>query len=68
MEWEYGIIYNFFKKYSNENENIKNLLGSIKSIENIPVETLAKHYARLYTFEINFYKNINNDLLSNKKR
>ena len=56
-----------YNKYSNQSEDIKNLLGSIESIKNIPVETLAKYYARLYTFESNFYKDLNNDLLSNKK-
>lgn len=56
-----------YNKYSKENGKIKNLLGSIKSIKNIPVETLSKYYARLYTLESNFYKNLNNDLLSNKK-
>ena len=28
---------------------------------------MSKYYARLYTLESNFYKNLNNDLLSNKK-
>ena len=56
-----------YNKYSKENEDIKKLLGSIESIKNIPVETLAKYYARLYTFESNFYKDLNTDLMSNKK-
>jgi len=50
-----------------KNEKIKDLLGSIKNISNIPIEILSKYYARLYTAESDFYKNINKDLVLNKK-
>lgn len=56
-----------YNKYSKENEDVKKLLEPIESIKNIPVETLAKYYTRLYTLESDFYKNVNDDLLSNKK-
>ena len=48
------------------NNDIKSLLGSIKSIPNIPIEILSKYYIRLYTIESDFYKNINKDLGLNK--
>ena len=55
-----------YEKYSKNNDEIKNLLGSIKNISDIPIEILSKYYARLYTFESDFYKNINKDLGLNK--
>ena len=55
-----------FDEYSKDNEEIIELLGSIKSISDIPVEILSKYYARLYTAESNFYKNLNKDLGLNK--
>ena len=56
---------NLYKKYSNKSDKIKNLLGSIESIPNIPIEILSKYYARLYTCESEFYRNINKELGSN---
>ena len=55
-----------FDEYSKDNEEIIELLGPIKSISDIPVEILSKYYARLYTAESNFYKNLNKDLGLNK--
>ena len=61
-----------YKDYVENNQNskdyndLKNLLGSIKSIPNIPIEILSKYYARVYTAETNFYKDIISDLNSNK--
>ena len=54
-----------YNTYSKKSDNIKNLLGSIKSIPNIPVEILSKYYARLYTFESDFFKDINEELGEN---
>ena len=54
-----------YNTYSKKSDNIKNLLGSIKSIPNIPVEILSKYYARLYTFESDFFKDINKELGDN---
>ena len=41
-------------------------VASIKSLSDIPIEILSKYYARLYTAESDFYKNINKDLGLNK--
>ena len=56
-----------YNKYSESNTSIKKLLITIKNILNIPIELLSKYYARLYTIESNFYKDINKDLRENKK-
>jgi len=56
-----------YNNYSKNNEELKKLLGSIKSMINIPIELLSKYYARLYTNESDFYKDINKDLGLNKK-
>ena len=56
-----------YNKYSESNTSIKKLLITIKNILNIPLELLSKYYARLYTMESNFYKDINKDLRENKK-
>ena len=55
-----------YTKYSVNSDNVKNLLGSIMNMSNIPVEILSKYYARLYTIESDFYKKINEDLSDNK--
>ena len=55
-------IYNTYSKQSND---ITLLLNQIKSMPNIPIEILAKYYARLFTCESGFYKNINIDLRNN---
>ena len=52
--------------YSKKNSAVERLLGPIKSISNIPIEILSKYYARLYTIESDFYKDINKDLRLNK--
>jgi len=51
-----------FDTYSKQNEHIKELLGSIIYMKNIPIEILSKYYARLYIVESDFYKNLNKDL------
>ena len=56
-----------FEKYSNQNEKIKTLFGPIKSMRNIPIEILSKYYARLYTSDSDFHKNLNKDLGLKKK-
>ena len=55
-----------YKKYSS-NEEIKNLLSSIISIPDIPIELLSKYYARVYTIESDFYKDLNKDLRESRK-
>ena len=59
METFTNDIYN---TYSKDSEQIKNLLGIIKSMTNIPVEILSKFYAKLYTAQSQFHKNINKEL------
>ena len=54
-----------YKEYG-DNDKVKNILSLIKSIPNIPIEILSKYYARLYTINSNFYKNMNKDLRANK--
>ena len=55
-----------YDKYSKFGGELKSLLGSIKSMANIPIEILSKYYARLLTVESNFHKDINKDLRLNK--
>ena len=61
------------KEYTNylcntffENKKVKELLGPIISVSNIPIEIIAKYYARLFTLESNFYKDMNRDLRLNQ--
>ena len=56
-----------YNDYSKDNDNLKILLDSIKSMRNIPIEILSKYCERLYTIESNFYRDINKDLGLNKK-
>ena len=56
-----------YETYSKEKEQIKKLLGSIISLPKIPIEILSKYYAKLYTADSNFYRDINKDLGLNKK-
>jgi len=51
-----------FNTYSNKENKIEELLGPIKYMKNIPLELLSKYYARLYSFDSDFYKDINNEL------
>ena len=53
-----------YNEYSNYSDKVKKLLGSIISIPNIPIEILSKYYARLFTANSNFHK----DLGLNKKK
>ena len=58
-----------YNTYSENYSQIKILLGTIKSMENVPIEILSKYYARLYTLESSFYKDINKDLgLNNNQK
>ncbi len=57
-----------YNEYSNYSDKVKKLLGSIISIPNIPIEILSKYYARLFTANSNFHKDLNKDLGLNKKK
>jgi len=43
-----------YNDYSKDNDNIKILLDSIKSMRNIPIEILSKYYARLKLLNLIF--------------
>ena len=60
-------IKSLYNIYSKENSEIKELLEQILIMKNIAIEILCKYYARIYTFESNFYKDINKDLRMNDK-
>ena len=45
--------------YSEKNKKVNDLLEPINGIPEIPIEILSKYYARLYTIESDFYKDIN---------
>jgi len=53
--------------YSEKNLNIRKLLEQIIIMKNIPIEILSKYYARLFTFDSNFQRELNKDLRQNKK-
>jgi len=53
-----------YDKYK-ENSIIKELLEPIDGIPEIPIEILYKYYARLYTIESDFYKDLNRGLKTN---
>ena len=57
---------NLLIKYEN-NKQIFELFSQFKSLKNIPLELLCKFYARLYTSESNFYKDMNQDLMRGYK-
>ena len=56
---------NIYNTYSKQSNDITLLLNQIKSMASIPIEILAKYYARLFTCESGFYRDINQDLRSN---
>jgi len=47
-----------YDKYK-EKQKIKELLESIDGIPEIPIQILGKYYARLYTLQSDFYKDLN---------
>ena len=55
-----------YNEYSKDNKEINNLLGPIIFIPNIPIEILSKYYAKLYTADSRFHKDINRELGLNK--
>ena len=56
-----------YNTYSENYYEVKILLDSIKSMAKVPIEILSKFYARLYTLDSSFYKDIKEDLGLNKK-
>ena len=55
------IFLSFLEKYN----TLKYLLKQIPRIEDIPKELLSKYYARIYTYNTNFYRNMNSELKNN---
>ena len=51
-----------YTKYADSSGDLKELLSPIKTMCDIPIELLCKYYARIYTIESDFYRNINTDL------
>ena len=54
-----------FDIYSKQNVDIRKLLQNIKLYDNITVENLSKYYAKFYSIESNFYRDINEGLRLN---
>jgi len=50
------------KDKGKENKKVKKLLEPIDGIPEIPIEILCKYYARLYSIESDFYKDLNKRL------
>ena len=63
-EEEIKRLIDYFLSYNNESLN--NLYLNLKYFENIPLEIFTKYCARTYTYETEFYKTINNDLMKSK--
>ena len=55
-----------YSKYAESSGKFKELLNPIKSMYDIPIELLCKYYARAFTIESDFYREINRDLRENK--
>ena len=55
-----------YAKYSKQSDKIKNLLGQITALKDVPIELLSKYYIRVFTIDSNFYRDINKDLLMNE--
>ena len=53
---------NLYTKYADSSYDLKELLNPIRSMSDIPIELLCKYYARVYTIESGFYRDINRDL------
>ena len=55
-----------YSKYSESSGELMKLLKPIKTLYDIPIELLSKYYARIYTIESDFYRDINKHLRENK--
>ena len=56
-----------FKNFKSNNY-MYNLFSQLIEVSNIPIPIISKYWARSYTFESDFYKKMNEDLLKNKIR
>ena len=57
-------LINYFLSF--KNEDLDNLFLNLKYFEKIPIEILSKYLARAYTYETDFYKIINYDLMKSQ--
>ena len=57
-------LIDYFLTFNNECSN--NLILNLKNYENIPLEILSKYCANSYTFDSEFYKRINCDLMKSQ--
>ena len=57
-----------YKKYADNSGKLKELLTPIKTMSDIPIELLCKYYARIYTIESDFYRDINRDLREKQEK
>ena len=56
-----------YDDYKEKSYDIKTLLGPIQSMKYIPIELLAKYYARAYTADSDFYRDMNSYLRTKTK-
>ena len=56
-----------YNEYQEKCHKIRTLLGPIQNMKYIPIELLAKYYARTYTADCGFYKDMNTYLRENTK-
>ena len=57
-------LINYFLSF--KNNNLDNLFLNLKYFKNIPIEILSKYSARAYTYETDFYKILNCDLMKSQ--
>ena len=55
----FGELTHYLNKLYSKNPKIRELLEPIDGISDAPIEILCKYYARLYTIDSDFYKDIN---------
>ena len=58
--------YTLFDKYSQKSKKMKELMDSVKSPQNLQLEKLSILYAKFYSMESGFYKDINESLRLDK--
>ena len=63
-EEEIKRLIDYFLSY--DNKDLNDLYFNLKYFKNIPLEIFSKYSARTYTYETEFYKSINNDLMKSK--
>ena len=59
-------LINYFLSF--KNNDLENLFLNLKNFKNIPIEILSKYSARAYSYETDFYKTLNYDLMKSKMK